>query len=227
MGTSERRRREQSRMRNKILNAARTLFVGHGYEAVTMREIARKIEYSPTAIYAHFADKETLVRELCTADFQALARAVGLIARVPDPVTRLRRMGHAYAEFGLRNPNHYRLMFMTPHPALEPDPADIEKDNPEQDGYALLESTVVAGVKAKRFRTRVTDAALIAQTVWAGIHGAVSLEIAKSHDPWVDWRPAKKRIDFMIDVLIKGLTKEHPVTSRTPKTGKQQKKINK
>ena len=214
MGTSERRRREQARMRSKILNAARSLFVGHGYDAVTMREIAKKIEYSPTAIYAHFADKETLMRDLCTADFQALTRAVQHIARVPDPITRLRRIGQAYAEFGLRNPNHYRLMFMTPHPAMEPDPADIEKGNPEQDGYALLKATVAAGVQARRYRARVTDIELIAQTVWAGIHGAVSLEIAKSHDPWVDWRPAKKRIDFIIDVLIKGLTKEPRAKNR-------------
>ena len=225
MGTSERRQRAQARMRSKILNAARTLFVGYGYEAVTMREIARKIEYSPTAIYAHFEDKEALMRELCTADFQTLTRAVGPIARVPDPVTRLRHIGRAYAEFGLRNPNHYRLMFMTPHPVLEPDPANIEKGNPEQDGYALLKSTVAAGVKAKRYRARVTDVALIAQTVWAGIHGAVSLEIAKSQDPWVDWRPAKKRIAFMLDVIIKGLIKQPSGTSRVRKTGKQKKKI--
>ncbi len=224
MGTSERRQREQAHMRGKILNAARTLFAGHGYEAVTMREIAKKIEYSPTAIYAHFEDKEALMRELCTVDFQALARAVGHIARVPDPVARLRRIGHAYVEFGLRNPNHYRLMFMTPHPAMEPDPADVQKGNPEQDGYALLRSTVAAGVKAKCYRARMTDVSLIAQTVWAGIHGAVALEIAKSHDPWVDWCPVKKRIDFIIDVLIKGLTQEHPATKRVPKTGKRQKK---
>ena len=67
MGISERRRRDGARLRQKILNAARDLFAAQGYEAVTMREIARKIEYSPTAIYTHFQDKEALINELALA----------------------------------------------------------------------------------------------------------------------------------------------------------------
>ena len=38
-----------------------------------MREIAKRIEYSATALYKHFVDKEALVRELCRHDFNALA----------------------------------------------------------------------------------------------------------------------------------------------------------
>jgi len=68
MGSGERRRREGARLWQKILNAARQLFVARGYEAVTMRETARKIEYSPTAIYFHFRDKESLITALCAAD---------------------------------------------------------------------------------------------------------------------------------------------------------------
>lgn len=207
MGISERRRRESARLRQKILNAARDLFASHGYEAVTMRAIARKIEYSPTAIYSHFKDKEALISELCTVDFTVLASGFQRIGRVSDPVERLRKIGRAYAEFGLKYINHYRVMFMTPHPAFEPDEKDIEKGNPEEDAYAMLKGTIAEGIKAKRFRAGVNDASLAAQTVWAGIHGVISLEIAKSHDDWVDWRPVKKRIDSMIDILIQGFTK--------------------
>lgn len=207
MSTEERRRRASARLRQKILNAARGLFAAHGYAAVTMREIARKIEYSPTAIYSHFKDKEALVHELCTLDFLALAHAFQKIARLPDPVVRLRQIGRAYADFGLRHPNHYRVMFMTPDLAIDPDHKDIAKGNPDEDGYALLKNTISAGMKAQRFRAGLTDAALVAQTVWAAIHGVISLEIAKSHDRWVDWRPVKKRVDLMLDVMIRGLTK--------------------
>lgn len=207
MGISERRQRESAVLRQKILNAARDLFAAHGYEAVTMREIARKIEYSPTAIYSHFKDKEALINELCTLDFTILSRGFQQVGRVADPVERLRKIGRAYADFGLHYTNHYRVMFMTPHPAFDPDEKAIEKGNPEEDAYAMLKSTVIAGIKAKRFRAGVKDADLVAQTVWAGIHGVISLEIAKSQDDWVDWRPVKKRIDNMLDILILGFTK--------------------
>lgn len=207
MGISERRRRESLRLRQKILNAARDLFAVHGYDAVTMRAIAKKIEYSPTAIYSHFQDKEALINELCSTDFIALASGFQRVARVSDPIERLRQIGRAYAEFGVKYINHYRVMFMTPHPAFEPDEKEIEQGNPEQDAYAMLKATVAEGIKAKRYRNGIRDADLVAQTVWAGIHGVISLEIAKAHDPWVDWRPVKKRIDSMLDTLIEGLTK--------------------
>lgn len=207
MGISERRRRESLRLRQKILNAARDLFAAHGYDAVTMRAIAKKIEYSPTAIYSHFQDKEALINELCSTDFMALASGFQQIGRVADPIERLRKIGRAYAEFGVKYTNHYRVMFMTPHPAFEPDEKAIEHGNPEQDAYAMLKATIAEGIKAKRYRAGIRDADLVAQTVWAGIHGVISLEIAKAHDPWVDWRPVKKRVDGMIDVLIQGLTK--------------------
>jgi AcrR family transcriptional regulator len=207
MGTTPRRQRDYTRLHAKILNAARALFVERGYENCPMRAIARKIGYSATTIYLHFKDKESLIQELCTQDFLTLSQAFQRIARVADPIERLRRTGLAYAEFGLRNPNHYRLMFMTPHPAFEPESTEVEKGNPQKDAYAFLTHTVAECVRSGRLRPGLTDVELIAQTVWAGVHGAVSLGIAKGDDPWVKWRTANKRVALMIEVLVNGLTK--------------------
>ena len=44
-----------------------------------MRKIADAIEYSPTAIYFHFKDKEALIRELCVTDFRSLAAVITAI----------------------------------------------------------------------------------------------------------------------------------------------------
>ena len=93
MGTQERRERERQELRTKILDAARELFVSEGYEAVTMRKIAEKIEYSATAIYLHFADKDALVTELCRHDFRSFAAHFGRAAVSEDPVERLRARG--------------------------------------------------------------------------------------------------------------------------------------
>ncbi len=207
MGPIERRQREREEVRNRILDAARDLFVAEGFEAVTMRRIADRIEYSPTAIYFHFKDKESLLKELCTADFQALAVQFMKIARIADPVERVRRAGLAYCDFAIDHPNHYRLMFMTPHPPIEPDDTDIERGNPEQDAYAFLCSAIRDAIESGRFRDEHSDVELVSQTVWAGVHGVIALNIAKQTDPWVDWRPLKKRIKSMIDVLIDGLSK--------------------
>src|SRR5438128_475534 len=103
MGTKERRDRERDELRHKILDAARTLFVEQGYEAVSMRKIADAIEYSPTAIYAHFADKAALMQELCQHDFQSLAHVFHDLAQITDPVDRIRQTGHTYIRFAAEN----------------------------------------------------------------------------------------------------------------------------
>lgn len=208
MGVKERREREREEIRGKILDAARELFVNEGYEAVSMRKIAEKIEYSPTAIYFHFKDKEAVMRELCDADFLALAQQFGEIGKIADPIERLRATGLAYADFALNYPNHYRLMFMTPHPPHDPEKSAVRKGNPEEDAYAFLKSTIEEGIAQGRFRPELTDADLLAQVNWAGMHGVVSLQIAKCNDDWIDWRDASDRIRLMLDALIRGLLRE-------------------
>jgi AcrR family transcriptional regulator len=204
LGTKERREREKAEVRGKILEAARELFVSEGYEAVTMRKIAERIEYSATAIYFHFKDKEAVMRELCETDFLALAQQFTTIGMLPDPVERLRAIGLAYADFAFEHPNHYRLMFMTPHP-YDKEELLVHRGNPEEDAYAFLRATVSEAIAAGRFLPDLDDAELLAQTMWAGMHGVVSLQIAKADDPWVEWRPAQTRAQTMVDTLIRGL----------------------
>jgi AcrR family transcriptional regulator len=208
MGTKERRERERAEVREKILEAARALFVSEGYEAVTMRKIAERIEYSPTAIYLHFKDKETVLRELCDADFIALAQKFRKIGRIADPIERLKKAAHAYTEFGLEHPNHYQLMFMTPHPPIDKSESQVEKGNPEEDAYAFLKAAVDEAMAGGRFRSGLDDPDLVAQTLWAGLHGVVALQIAKANDPWCDWRSTTARSGLMTEVLVRGLIRE-------------------
>jgi AcrR family transcriptional regulator len=205
LGPRERREREREEVRIRILDAARELFASEGVDSVTMRRIADRIEYSPTAIYFHFRDKEALLAELCDCDFRAFAHGFTLIAQIPDPVERLRAAGRAYVEFGLNNPSHYRFMFMT---AKTTDASTIAKGNPEEDAYAFLKGIVAELMATGRFRDDLTDTDLAAQVIWSAVHGLVSLEIAKCKDEWVEWRPIEERSAMTIDMILRGLLKD-------------------
>lgn len=208
MGVKERRAREKSETRDKILDAARELFVTEGYEGVSMRRVAEKIEYSPTAIYVHFSDKQQLFHELCQQDYARLAEVFQSSAMSSDPIERLKQIGNTYTEFGVGYPNHYKFMFMTPHPPQEPDEEDREiMGNPEVDAYAFLKWAVQQAIDAGRFREELQDAELISQTLWASVHGVIALHIAKGCDPWVDWRPLAQRAQLMLDVTLRGLVR--------------------
>ena len=205
MGPKERREREREEIRTRILDAARELFASEGVESVTMRRIAERIEYSPTAIYFHFRDKEALLAELCDTDFRAIAQEFVSIATIADPIERLRATGHAYVDFGINNPNHYRVMFMTPKPPATEE-TKLRKGNPEEDSYAFLHGTVEQALAEGRLRADATNADLLSQVIWSGVHGVVSLEIAKCNDDWVDWQPIRARAKLMIDVLVDDVT---------------------
>lgn len=206
MGIEERRQRERDEVREKILDGARELFVECGYEGVTMRKVAERIEYSPTTIYLYFADKETLVRELCTEDFGSLSKAFQSVASIADPLERLRGTARAYVEFAKNYPNHYRLMFMSAIPKGPSEEALARKGNPNEDAYAFLRATVVAGIDAGCFRSEHKDADLISQTLWAAVHGVASLEITNKCDQsWVRWASFQERSEMMLDGILRGL----------------------
>jgi len=77
--------------------------------------------------------------------------------------------------------------------------------NPEKDAYAFLKWAVQQAIDAGRFREELRDAELISQTLWASVHGVISLEIAKGCDAWVDWRAIKNRMEMMMDLTFRGL----------------------
>lgn len=208
MGTQERRERERLELRTKILDAARELFGTEGYDAVTMRKIAEKIEYSATALYQHFDDKDTLLAELCKHDFRNFAAHFAKAAAMDDPVLRLRASGQAYFEFAVECPQQYRFMFMTVRPQVAPD--EGERDDPAQNAYVFLRATVEDAIARGLFRPELTDAELVSQTIWAATHGVAALEIAFGHErDWVDWRELRQRQDMLMDTILRGMLR-HP-----------------
>src|SRR5271168_4346283 len=92
MGVQERRAREKKELRDEILDAARDLFLREGYENVSMRKIAEKIEYSPTTIYLYFQDKSELLDCICEETFARLVRKQTVLEQtVAEPMERLSR----------------------------------------------------------------------------------------------------------------------------------------
>jgi AcrR family transcriptional regulator len=206
--SDDRRAREKTAVQDKILNAARELFIKEGYESVSLRKIAEAIEYTPPALYTHFADKADLLRALCRRDFGALSEAsISSAIHLTDPIARIIAIGHTYIRFAVDHPHHYRFMFMTRHPAeVEPEAEDLAmKDKPECDGYAFLRQAAADAIALNLLRPEYTDHELCAQVLWAGVHGLASLEITMGDDPWINWTPLDARARAMSSALLRGM----------------------
>jgi AcrR family transcriptional regulator len=202
--SADRREREKLAVRTKILDAARELFARRGYEAVTMRMIAERVEYTPTAIYYHFKDKASLFRELVETDFAALAADFQRIAGIADPAERLLATGRAYATFAFAHPNHYRLMFMTKLSGDMCSDGSYPK-SPGDDAYAFVRAVCDDLIATGRVRAEYRDPDLMAQVAWAGLHGVIALHLDHSENPWIEWKSAAASTIAMGEVVLRGL----------------------
>jgi AcrR family transcriptional regulator len=209
MGSAERRERERAELQTQILDATRAILSERGYEGLTMRAVADRIEYSAAALYKHFADREELVRALCARDFYAFAQVLqarpGVNDPKLDPVERLRGIARSYAEFAIQYPEQYRVMFMMPVPPALEQKDVIPYGDPQQDAYALLANAVQAAIDKGHFAGLDRD--LAAQTLWATMHGVMSIEIShlsvrKKHIPFA---PLQERVETACDGILYGL----------------------
>jgi len=203
MGVKERRQREKESLREEILGAARDIFVHEGYDALSMRRVADKIEYSPTTIYLHFKDKSELIFSLCEETFAKLNHEMNSrLPKISDPLERLDAGLHLYVEFGLKNPQQYIATFMVPHTHGDAEEEEHYKSPSSQgmQAFGILRQGVADCVSAGVIRD--VDPSLAASALWAGVHGITSLLISHDAFPWGD---KKKVASFLIDSMVEGL----------------------
>ncbi len=112
MGTKERQDRERQAVTASILNAARDLFVAEGYQSVSIRKIAERIEYSPAAIYSYFASRDDIFLALAEEGFHRLDEKVRSAMRTGDPLEDVRANWWAFFEFSQEQPAYFLLMFV-------------------------------------------------------------------------------------------------------------------
>jgi AcrR family transcriptional regulator len=119
LGIRERHERDREAVSRAILDAARELFVSEGYQNVSIRKIAERIEYSPAAIYGYFPSKDDIFFALAEEGFRLLSGPEDLTTREGlqslPPLDRLRELfWHLYA-FGREHPQYFSLMFIDRH----------------------------------------------------------------------------------------------------------------
>ncbi|HEY1225260.1 MAG TPA: TetR/AcrR family transcriptional regulator [Brevundimonas sp.] len=186
--------------RAEILTAAEQIFVAHGYEGATIRKIADAVGLSSTALYMHFPDKGAILHEICRNAFERLREGQDqIIAAAMPPETRLRRLLEAYVDFGFANPNAYRLIYLT-----RPDEAQQAQAAAQEVGIELFRAFEVVVEEAEAEGRLRADAHVTARTLWAGVHGVVSLMITK---PYFDWPSREALSRTMLDALFTGLLK--------------------
>src|SRR5690349_16466739 len=117
MSIQARRERERADRERMIVTAARELAEAEGWEAVTTRRLADRVEYSQPVLYSHFAGKDAIMAAVAVDGFTELGAALRTArtsarASAADPRRALADVAAAYADFGDRHPALYEVMFI-------------------------------------------------------------------------------------------------------------------
>jgi AcrR family transcriptional regulator len=200
MGVQERRAREKEELRQEIMEAARELFVKEGFDNVSMRKIAEKIEYSPTTIYLYFQDKADLLDCIVEETLLCLQSKLDSLRHGRDPVADLKNGLRAYIEYWTLHPNDFRVAYMTDLKALDPDRAWR---------CTIVGSAIYASLRTSLYKCsesgalEVPDLEMASQAIWVAIYGLVALFIMKPHFPWVD---QSRLIDTVVNAAVDSMS---------------------
>lgn len=191
-------------IRERILAAARDLFLREGFEGVSVRRIAERAGCSPGMIYHFFSSKELLLARLVESTLEKLDQRLARYASAGgDPLRRLQQTLHAYVEFGFEHPHEYLFLFIHRHSQLAPDVLSVF----ETLGIAcfrriraLCEEILARGL----LRTELGEPDEIAQALWASIHGLIHLVHSAEGFPFA----ARKRLaGQQVEILVAGIRK--------------------
>ncbi|MGW1675153.1 TetR/AcrR family transcriptional regulator [Streptomyces sp. NPDC002324] len=168
MSVQERKQRERAERERLIVATARELAEQQGWDAVTTRRLAERIEYSQPVLYSHFRGKREIIGAVALEGAAELAAVLRAAVSAADggPRARVTALARAYLDFAERNPAVYDAMFQ-----LDGGLAFAQEDTPEplKDAFAALLECLgeVAGDGV--------EPGLFTELFWASLHGVATL----------------------------------------------------
>ena len=184
MGIKERHERDREAVRRAILDAARELFVAEGYQNVSIRKIAERIEYSPAAIYGYFPSKDDIFFALAEEGFRLLGNPA---AFRDDPqfkdrprLERVKAIFWRMYEFSREQPQYFALMFVDRSvPRIN---REYERFSFARDGKRHIVEELQACIDAGELPAHV-DPAVAMRALTAGLLGIAVLRLGERLAP--------------------------------------------
>lgn len=197
---ASRRRREQQKAetRKAIVDAATELFLAHGYQGFSLRQVAEQIGYSPGTIYLYFSNKDDLLFTIADEGFRRFGDYLQTaVDSTDDPLQQIIAMGEAYVRFGMTYPVNYRLMFMerTDFMIREHESGEVWMDT-----FMILYRTVQQALEHEAIVGK--NAEVMSDSIWAMLHGAVALALQMHY---IDEARIERMLDSVRHLIHKSL----------------------
>lgn len=190
MPTRSPRQRRHEKTKHEILQTALELIEEKGLENLSLREIARRVDYSPAGLYEYFDGKEDILRGLSNEGNRRLIKALKSIEkRTRTHTSHLVEMCLAYVDYALNHTEYFTVMNSLPSQRTS-------VDEPVREGspYGIYLETVQHAITSGEIRTgEKFGPEEITYSLWAFVHGMATLRLTHLHHFQADFEPANRR----------------------------------
>lgn len=162
--------KEPIELKEACVRAAHEVIAEHGIEALSLREVARKLGVSHQAPYRHYPTRDHLLAEVMRRCFESFARSLDARERFDDPSADLHSLGQAYLRFAASHPLEYRLMFNAPWPEKADHPALLRDAT---HAFNILRNVLARVHGDEKSKKALID--LDAMFIWSTMHGLASI----------------------------------------------------
>ena len=172
MASKDRILRLKEETRCNILDASLQIVKEEGWQALSMRKIADKIEYTAPIIYEYFSNKEAILLELNRKGFLLLARDLQEAkSKHRLPAKQLEAMWVAYWNFAFENKELYQGMF-----GVTTNCCELVNNLPEAD----MPWDIFTEVIGELIGITDMESEIICKkyyTFWSVVHGLISINL--------------------------------------------------
>jgi TetR/AcrR family transcriptional regulator len=182
---AERREEEKDRRRSEILANAEKLYSKHGWDAVTMDQIARSARLSRALVYVYFRDKEDLLFAIGDRAMQLLKTRFDTVAAGPGTgLQHIEAIGRAYMGYALEFPHYFDVCsrFQSHAMGLEPSANETACHLAGDQVIGTVVAVLETGIRDGSLRKDIDDPLMLAFSLWAFTHGITQLVMAKGAD---------------------------------------------
>ncbi len=194
------RERRHARTRQEILDAALTILNEVGPGKLSLREIARRVDYSPAGLYEYFSNKEEIIDAVCAEGDRRLQSYLRAVPTDLPADNYLVELGLAYIKFARENPDHFILTASRLVPDMDPVPyEDLEMG----ETYRILFDAVQRGIEAGIIQPRPGYGLHeIAYSLWAFGQGMAILQVSNLRNVLFEFDTADRGA---MEAFIRGL----------------------
>lgn len=193
------REKRQAKTRQEILDTALHLINEKGPDNFSLRELARRADYSPAGLYEYFDGKDDIVDAVCAVGDKQLRRYLRQVPLDLPHAGYFVELGQAYIQFALQNKEHFMLMFSQ---VAEGPPVAYEEVAGDETYRILLDAVQRAvhdGFIPEKADFNVHD---IAYGFWSLAHGLAVMQLTNLHNITYDFARADRAV---LEAFVRGL----------------------